>query len=250
MGHYIYKYVLNNEIIYVGKNNTNLIERINQHAAEERFAQYNGDIEIYYIEVTSGFTSEALETLLIQKYQPVMNTEKKGEKLMIEFVEPEWKNYEEYKKEYELQREHNSKLGNVLLERKKRKAIRLQKEERYHELQKQFFLNCFEAAVSGKSSLPLNIKDSWHKEFYELMIELKKGPAEALHFEWRNGYAFRHWIKSVNISPDIMTVEWDNGEIIFGLHARHLFTLLYQGYSVLDLENEFPFKELVVIESH
>jgi hypothetical protein len=31
MGHYVYKYVYNNEIIYIGKNDTDLENRIYQH---------------------------------------------------------------------------------------------------------------------------------------------------------------------------------------------------------------------------
>ena len=31
MGHYVYKYVLHQEVIYIGKNNTDLVSRLNQH---------------------------------------------------------------------------------------------------------------------------------------------------------------------------------------------------------------------------
>lgn len=37
MGHYVYKYVYNNEIIYIGKNDTDLESRIYQHKLEDKF---------------------------------------------------------------------------------------------------------------------------------------------------------------------------------------------------------------------
>ena len=46
MGHYVYKYVKAGEIVYIGKNDTNLADRIYQHKLEEKFIPY-ADAEVY-----------------------------------------------------------------------------------------------------------------------------------------------------------------------------------------------------------
>ena len=74
MGHYVYKYVdESGEVVYIGKNDTNLIDRIHQHDYED---WNDGNLAISYIEVMSGYESDALETLLISKYRPKNNKSK------------------------------------------------------------------------------------------------------------------------------------------------------------------------------
>lgn len=48
MSHYVYKYVNNGEIIYIGKCDSKLIQRINQHKAEDKFKPYLDTCKIYY----------------------------------------------------------------------------------------------------------------------------------------------------------------------------------------------------------
>ena len=40
MGHFVYKYVYDGEIVYIGKNDTDLKTRIKQHEREEKFQPY------------------------------------------------------------------------------------------------------------------------------------------------------------------------------------------------------------------
>ena len=112
MGHYVYKYIYNDEIIYIGKNDTDLISRINQHKLETKFQPYLLS-DVYYIKLDNEYDTDIMETLLINKYKPLLNVAKKNKyKLNIDFTEPEWKKYCEndfktkHKKEY-------SKLGDV-----------------------------------------------------------------------------------------------------------------------------------------
>lgn len=91
-GHYVYKYVLDGEIIYIGKNNTNLIDRINQHTIEKKF-QENADAVVYYAELKNSVESGTMELLLINKYKPKLNIASVQEGLSIDFTEPEWKLY-------------------------------------------------------------------------------------------------------------------------------------------------------------
>ena len=87
MGHYVYKYVdKTGEIVYIGKNDTNLINRIAAHNSDE---WNDGTLAISYIEVMSGWESDALETLLISKYRPRYNKSKMADTI-VQFVEPEW----------------------------------------------------------------------------------------------------------------------------------------------------------------
>lgn len=90
MGHYVYKYVYDGEIVYIGKNDTILENRINQHRCEEKFKPYlNSDI--YYIEVANATMADVVESELIRKYKPKLNIAKMSDWCGLEFTEPEWK---------------------------------------------------------------------------------------------------------------------------------------------------------------
>ena len=90
MGYYVYKYVLDNQIIYIGKNDTNLQDRIIQHQREEKFKPYM-EADIYYIELKNKAETSGLEKLLINKYKPILNIVDKYKTTSdIQFEEPEW----------------------------------------------------------------------------------------------------------------------------------------------------------------
>lgn len=113
-GHYVYKYIFNNEVIYIGKNNTDLISRINQHKSEEKFLPYLSS-DIYYICLNNEFDTDFMETLLINKYKPMLNISKKNNfELGINFVEPEWKRfYEQDFKTIKVQNHKKRKVKNT-----------------------------------------------------------------------------------------------------------------------------------------
>ncbi len=83
MGHYVYKYVLNDEIIYIGKNDTNLQTRIMSHETSRVDKLYGfrkkfgKDLTIYYAKVSNKLQSDLLESFLIDKYKPKFNEAKK-----------------------------------------------------------------------------------------------------------------------------------------------------------------------------
>ncbi len=108
MGHYVYKYVYNGEIVYIGKNDTDLISRIKQHEKENKFLPYIFS-DIYYITLENKVETRIMETMLINRYKPKLNIADKanGTGLAIEFTEPHWEKYEEknfikQNKEYKL----------------------------------------------------------------------------------------------------------------------------------------------------
>ena len=100
MGHYVYKYVKAGEIVYIGKNDTNLADRIYQHKLEEKFIPY-ADAEVYYIELANAIMSDVVESELIRRYKPKLNKAKMSDWVGIPFIEPDWKLFKERKKSTE-----------------------------------------------------------------------------------------------------------------------------------------------------
>ena len=96
MGHYVYKYVYNEEIIYIGKNDTDLYSRLRQHGKygdnipEEGWDKINNS-DIFYCELPNATMSDVVESELIRRYKPKYNKAKMSEWCGIGFVEPEWK---------------------------------------------------------------------------------------------------------------------------------------------------------------
>ena len=97
---YIYKYVYKNDIIYIGKTNSSLFNRIKEHNKEGRFKQYK-NAEIYCFQCKNRIETEIYEKYLINKYKPVLNiADKLPQKLDIFIEEKEWIKYEKYLSKY------------------------------------------------------------------------------------------------------------------------------------------------------
>ncbi len=85
MGHCVYKYVLDDEIIYIGKNDTELKSRVYSHETEKTdrlyrfFEKYGDNLKIYYTEVKNKLQADLLESFLIDKYKPSFNIAKNYE---------------------------------------------------------------------------------------------------------------------------------------------------------------------------
>ena len=89
----IYKYVYNDEIIYIGKSDNSILNRVNAHVKEAKFKPYLEKAVIYYTECKNSAHTLILETFLINKYKPILNTSLKCEEdlnLDIPIPEPEW----------------------------------------------------------------------------------------------------------------------------------------------------------------
>lgn len=99
MGHYVYKYVLNDEILYIGKNDTDLHSRIASHGKPGDNIPRAGweelrKAEIYYLKLANATMCDVIESELIRRYKPkynkaVLSTEWCG----LPFAEPEWTKY-------------------------------------------------------------------------------------------------------------------------------------------------------------
>lgn len=91
----IYRYIdkKTKEILYVGKTDTSLENRINQHQSETKFK--NIDAEVEYIELKNNMETRFYEFYFINKWKPVLNTADKYEdELECDIIHNfEWKLY-------------------------------------------------------------------------------------------------------------------------------------------------------------
>lgn len=131
MGHYVYKYVLNDEIIYIGKCDSILNNRISQHGklgdniSPDAWKDINKS-DIYYITLANSVMSDVVESELIRRYTPKYNVAKKTKWSGLPFVEPEWEKYE--RKSNNSKKQVNVELRTMRIERAymhNRKPMRL-----------------------------------------------------------------------------------------------------------------------------
>lgn len=70
--YWVYRYMLGNKWIYVGKSKDQLDKRIEAHANDQRFAPYM-DAKIEYISLNTASDMDATESMLIKCMRPVLN---------------------------------------------------------------------------------------------------------------------------------------------------------------------------------
>lgn len=96
---YVYKYVYDGEIIYIGKAK-DLENRIAQHGRsgdnipECGWDEINNS-EIYFIRTINSTMTDVIESELIRRHKPKYNKAKTSEWCGIEFVEPDWIRYDD-----------------------------------------------------------------------------------------------------------------------------------------------------------
>lgn len=96
----VYRYVdkVTNEILYVGKTDSSLENRILQHKSEDKFKKIDARIE--YIELKNAMETRFYEFYYINKWKPALNVSDKYEDdLGVELPDAEWKLYVPEKKE-------------------------------------------------------------------------------------------------------------------------------------------------------
>lgn len=106
----VYRYVLpdTGQIIYVGKTDVSLRQRIESHAKEEKFAPYLGQWIVEYIELANRVETDIVEKYLINTLKPILNEKDHVEGLTNMSIKlPKWIPYEKY--------EEKRKEGNTAL---------------------------------------------------------------------------------------------------------------------------------------
>ena len=100
-GHYVYKYIYNNSIVYIGRT-IDMDRRVKDHKSElhfQKFCKNNNikysDFNIEYITLSNSNEENIVERVLIDKYTPELNTTYINSPLNnIQFnLNSEWKKY-------------------------------------------------------------------------------------------------------------------------------------------------------------
>lgn len=95
--HFVYKYLLDNQILYIGKVDSDLRRRVEKHTKEEKFKPYLDHAEIFCIPLANPTETTFLELYLINKYKPILNVVAKYEGMSnIQLQEPDWIPYAKY----------------------------------------------------------------------------------------------------------------------------------------------------------
>lgn len=84
--YYIYKYVQNNEVIYIGQS-INLVNRIAQHKTDKL---KDVQADIYFFECENQTAMNSWEYCLINKYHPKYNVALNNSNAEINITEPKW----------------------------------------------------------------------------------------------------------------------------------------------------------------
>ena len=96
MKYFVYKYVCDGEVIYIGKTD-DIHRRIVEHASgqglEEKFVPYLGRSDIYFHECSNEVEMSALERLLINQYKPKLNVVDIQDGYSTVVLEIEWLYY-------------------------------------------------------------------------------------------------------------------------------------------------------------
>lgn len=119
----VYRYTLieNGEIIYIGKTDASLKQRITAHETEEKFLPYNGFFTVDYIELANSVETDIVEKFLINQFKPILNEKDHVEGLTdMNITLPQWKSYAEYmksKKETLEELRKTARIDDMLLEK-------------------------------------------------------------------------------------------------------------------------------------
>ena len=158
-GHYVYKYVYDGKIIYIGKTDQpDIRSRIYSHCRKgdnipEKYWDLMRDCDIYYIELQNAVMSDCVESELIRRYNPPLNKAKTGSWSGLPFAEPEWKPLALFGIEsnscYGAAKEWEHRCGEA--EEKLREAevtIKLM-QERINDLEeaKEYYMNLFDTVI-------------------------------------------------------------------------------------------------------
>ena len=92
---YIYRYIYNDEIIYVGKTKRELSQRILEHENEIKFMPYLSSCKIQYFETATNVEMDIAEKYYINLYSPKLNVVDMEHAIFnFELPTPNWLDYD------------------------------------------------------------------------------------------------------------------------------------------------------------
>lgn len=98
----VYRYTLREtgEVIYIGKTDASLKQRIDAHQKEDNFAPYIGLWDIDYLELQNNTETDIIEKYLINYYKPILNTKDNVTGFTnMSIILPDWKPYAVYEED-------------------------------------------------------------------------------------------------------------------------------------------------------
>lgn len=120
---YKYTHLETGEILYIGKTDVSLKQRIHAHEKEEKFQPYRGLWKISFFWLSNKTETDIVEKFLINLYKPVLNEKDKEEGISLFSIRlPEWISYELYEEElkkdavFQAQQEQIAKMDIQFLE--------------------------------------------------------------------------------------------------------------------------------------
>lgn len=97
MGFFIYRYLICDEVIYIGKTKRDLKKRIDEHKLEKKFMPYLSNTKIEYYETATEVEMDIHEKYWINMYMPKLNVvDKKGAKFSFSINNVVWKSFDSY----------------------------------------------------------------------------------------------------------------------------------------------------------
>lgn len=127
----IYKYVYDGEVIYIGKSDNSILNRVNGHAKEMKFQPYLDKAIIYYTVYENAAQTDFYESYFINKYKPKLNVAKMFDgNIGVDIPEPEWHLLSELK---EIEKKEKTKKVAVFKTQKAyERRIEMIKEKKRH----------------------------------------------------------------------------------------------------------------------
>ena len=127
----IYKYVYDGEIIYIGKSDNSILNRVKGHAKEAKFKPYLDKAIIYYTVYENAAQTDFYESYFINKYKPKLNVAKMFDgNIGVDISEPEWHLLSELKETEK--KEKTKKTAVFKTQRAYERRIEMIKEKKRH----------------------------------------------------------------------------------------------------------------------
>ena len=176
MGNYcVYRYMIGDEWIYVGKAGGTLDQRISAHSKEERFQPFLQECKISYIEFNHKSDMDHAEAALIKIQKPKLNISCKNDDFFPFLLNTdcvEWKEYLTKKEILAKKKEEEVRLNEL------KKRFAQAKKDEYHYMMEVW--RCDEWYENYKEYVKQKAQGEWSKRVIdELNLIYKNGGGEA-----------------------------------------------------------------------